>query len=69
MIDMGLCKRYRDPVTGKHIPYRESKKMIGTPRYVSLRTHLGVEQCRNDDLEAIGYMLIYFLNGRLPWQV
>lgn len=68
LIDMGLRKRYLDLHTCKHISYSSNKKVIGTPRYVSINTHKGIEQCCRDDLEAIGYMLMYFNLGKLPWQ-
>ena len=68
LIDFGLAKKYRDARSQSHIPYKENRNLTGTARYASLNAHLGIEQSRRDDLEAIGFCLLYFYLGKLPWQ-
>jgi len=66
LVDFGLSKRFRYP-DHTHIPYRNQKVMTGTVRYASVRTHLGEQQSRRDDLESLGYVMVYLMKGRLPW--
>lgn len=65
LIDYGLARKWtKIPKINKR-----AHSMIGTARYASINAHLGInELCARDDLISFGYMLIFFLKGKLPWQ-
>ncbi len=67
-MNYSYAKKYRDRDTHEHIPYREGKRLTGTPRYASINALRGLEQSRRDDLESLGYVLVYLFKGKLPWQ-
>ena len=68
LIDFGLSKKYRSSRTGKHIKFSIPNRLTGTARYASKNALRGKEQSRRDDLEAFGYVLLYFARqGNLPW--
>ena len=68
LLDFGLSKKFRSSRTHQHIKFSVNKKLTGTARYASINALKGCEQSRRDDLEAIGYVLMYFLRSSLPWQ-
>ena len=68
LLDFGLAKQYRSSKTLEHYPMKKNKKLTGTARYASINALRGNDQSRRDDLESIGYVLIYLLKGILPWQ-
>nr|ODN87761.1 CK1/CK1/CK1-D protein kinase [Cryptococcus depauperatus CBS 7855] len=68
VIDFGLAKKFRDSKTNLPNPYKENRNMAGTIMFTSINTHLGVDQSPRDDMESLGYVFMYFLRGRLPWQ-
>lgn len=67
LIDFGLAKFYRNPISKNHIPYEKNQTLIGNIMYASLNSLKGITKSRRDDIESLGYMLVYFLKGSLPW--
>jgi serine/threonine protein kinase len=68
ILDFGLAKKYRSSRTMEHYSLKQKSRMTGTARYASINALKGYDQSRRDDLEAVGYVLLYFLRGNLPWQ-
>ena len=67
LVDFELAERYTD-IEGGHLAFGPSESRISKDlRFLSVHAHLRVKQSRRDDLESLGYVLIYFLNGTLPW--
>jgi len=66
IIDFGFCKTYIR--NNQHILFSKTSNLIGSLTYASINAHDFNELSRRDDLESVGYMLIYFYLGYLPWQ-
>ncbi|EFJ38433.1 hypothetical protein SELMODRAFT_139482 [Selaginella moellendorffii] len=69
LVDLGLATKWREPESGSHVDYDQRPDVFrGTVRYASVHAHLGRTGSRRDDLESLGYTLVFLLRGRLPWQ-
>ena len=66
IIDFGFCKSYLK--NNEHIPMKKTSNLIGTLNYASINAHDFNELSMRDDLESLGYMLLYFYLGELPWR-
>lgn len=66
LVDYNLSKKYTDE-SGYHIPMDQVKGFRGTCTFASQNAHLGRELSRRDDLESLGYTLLYLCKGNLPW--
>ena len=67
LIDFGISKKYRSSKTGKHIKFSCSDTISGSLRYMSINASKGYAQSRRDDLESLGYMLVFLIKMDLPW--
>jgi len=68
LVDFGLAKKYRSSKTLKQYPYNKKRRLTGTARFASIHAMEEMEQSRRDDLESVGYLIMYLIRGNLPWQ-
>lgn len=70
LIDFGLASVFVDD-TKEPFPLSKnnSNSILGTPKYVSIYIHEGLNPGRRDDLISIGYIWMFLENnGFLPWE-
>ena len=67
IIDFGLARSFIDPKTGEHIPEKKYRSLVGTCLFCSPNSHKGTALSCRDDLITLGYVILLFLRGRLPW--
>ena len=68
LIDFGLATIYLDE-NGEHVKEKPKESFImGTPKFISLFIHCGIDPSRRDDLISVLYIYLYFLYEKLPWE-
>lgn len=60
MVDFGVAREYWNSATQAHMPFRQNRRLIGTPVFTSISNYLGVVPSRRDDLESLAYTLAPF---------
>ena len=68
LIDFGHARKLSTGFIPGRMGTSTKRPMVGTPRFASIFTHMGREESRRDDLESLGFIWVYLLKGRLPWQ-
>ena len=65
-IDFEYAKKYI--INGKHLGNVKARHIRGNIFYISSNAHKGNKISRRDDIESLGYNIIYYMKGgNLPW--
>ncbi|KAF7703429.1 inactive serine/threonine-protein kinase VRK3 [Silurus meridionalis] len=67
----GFCHAFRFCPGGKHVEYREGSQMPhqGNINFISVDSHKGAAPSRRSDLQSLGFCLLFWLTGDLPWSL
>ena len=68
LTNFGLATKYCSSKTGKHILPGFRGTFTGTLKFCSSNAQRGNQLSRRDDMESLGYTILYLLKGKLPWQ-
>lgn len=68
LVDFGCAREFMNKSTGKHLNLNKKYYgLVGTPIFASINSHEGRMLSRRDDLQSLGYVLIFLIYGNLPW--
>lgn len=65
LVNLEQAKKYRS--VGRHLGRTDGHRVKGEVNFASRNAHRGNSLSRRDDLESLGYSLVYMAYGRLPW--
>ena len=68
ILDFGFSSEFCNSFTGKHIPFRQNISSLSDKKFCSRNICKSYQKSRRDDIESLGYILVYLLNGSLPWE-
>nr|XP_057945213.1 inactive serine/threonine-protein kinase VRK3 isoform X2 [Doryrhamphus excisus] len=66
---VGYSHAFRYCPSGKHVEYAEGRRALpeGSLDFISLDAHKGVAPSRRSDLQSLGYCMLHWHTGVLPW--
>nr|XP_015808514.2 inactive serine/threonine-protein kinase VRK3 [Nothobranchius furzeri] len=66
---VGYCHAFRFCPGGKHVEYRDGSRTPheGSVEFISLDAHKGAAPSRRSDLQSLGYCMLHWHTGKLPW--
>nr|XP_002131080.1 serine/threonine-protein kinase VRK1 [Ciona intestinalis] len=68
LVDFGLAARYKSDGVHKEYKPDPRKAHNGTIEYTSVDAHKGTAPSRRADFEILGFVLVHWLSGKLPWE-
>ena len=68
LADCGFAFEFKDCLTGIHIPFNKNVYSFGDLKFCSKNFLQNYQKSSRDDIESLGYILVYLIKGFLPWE-
>ena len=68
LADFGFAFGFNNNLTGNHKPFKKGVYSFADPKFCSKNCCRNYQKSRRDDIESLGYILVYLIKGFLPWE-